>query len=320
MEVLIVAAIPVLFLLAGICILLISQIAGFLQFQQYYRRQRYSRAVVGTYVGQIEAADALLWERAQELEKLAQRLSASNDELTNLGNMKSKFFSMVVHDMRNPLAAILGFASMLKDKAEKPDSREMATRVHSSARFMQTVIADLTDIAIVEAGKMRVEPALQDLRPLLADLAGRYGVLARQKGIRFLYAPAPAPLRVRLDAARFGRVVTNLLDNALKFTPALGTIELSLRAEGHAAVIRVKDSGAGIHPAERQKIFQKYYQSPHIDEQTRKKGWGLGLSIASEIVRLHKATMGVESAGLGKGSTFWVKMPLAAPASEEFLV
>jgi len=316
MEILIVLAIPVLFLLAAVCLLLVMQIAGFLQFRQYYRRQQYSRYLLGGYIDEIDAADRLLWDRAQELESLARRLSASNEELTGLSNMKSKFFSMVVHDMRNPLAAILGMADMLKTRAEKPDSREMAARVKSSAQYMHSLMADLTDMALFEAGKMRIEPELQDLGPELADLAGRYAVLARQRGVRFGYEAWPALLPVRIDRGRFTRVLTNLLDNALKFTPPAGAIFLSARAEGRFAVIRVKDTGAGVHPAEQRKIFEKFYQSPYQSEESRKKGWGLGLSIALEVVRLHGAAIAVESKGLGKGSTFLVKLPLAAAPQE----
>ena len=102
----------------------------------------------------------------------------------------------------------------------------------------------------------------------------------------------------------------NLLNNAIKFTPAGKKVELTMRREGKGFGAYVKDAGIGIHPSETKRIFEKFYQAKYQkDEKLRKQGWGLGLSIAQEVVRAHKGTIGATSPGLGKGSTFWFKVP-----------
>jgi signal transduction histidine kinase len=102
----------------------------------------------------------------------------------------------------------------------------------------------------------------------------------------------------------------NLVNNAIKFTPAGKKVEVSFRREGKYVDTLVKDSGIGIHPSETRKIFEKFYQAKYQkDAALRKQGWGLGLSIAQEVVRAHKGDIGAQSPGLGKGSTFWFKIP-----------
>ena len=120
------------------------------------------------------------------------------------------------------------------------------------------------------------------------------------------------------DKFRLSQVLQNLLGNAIKFTAAGGLVELRSRTEGRWLEISVKDQGAGVHHSEIKKIFEKFYQDKHQkDEKLRNQGWGLGLSIAQEIVMQHKGQIGVNSPGLGKGSTFWFKVPAAlrAPAA-----
>ncbi|MDE2290465.1 MAG: hypothetical protein KGL53_00165, partial [Elusimicrobia bacterium] len=112
------------------------------------------------------------------------------------------------------------------------------------------------------------------------------------------------------DRFRLGQALMNFLNNAVKFTPAGGKVELIAKVIGRTVTLAVKDSGPGIHPSERRKVFEKFYQSQFQDLKNRKKGWGLGLAIATEIVRGHQGDIGVDSAGLGKGSTFWYKVPL----------
>jgi signal transduction histidine kinase len=121
----------------------------------------------------------------------------------------------------------------------------------------------------------------------------------------------PAKFMINGDRFRLSQVLMNLLNNAIKFTPVGKRVELTLRAEGHSAAAYVKDSGIGIHPSETKKIFEKFYQAKYQkDGKLRKQGWGLGLSIAQEVVRAHKGQIGAASPGLGKGSTFWFRIPV----------
>ena len=126
-----------------------------------------------------------------------------------------------------------------------------------------------------------------------------------------LYNPPPAPVMVEGDRFRLGQVMMNLVTNALKFTPQGGTVMVTIAAEGGRAAVYVKDTGIGVHPSEIKKIFEKFYQAKYQkDVKMRKKGWGLGLSIAVEIIRAHGGEIAAASPGLGKGSTFYYKIPL----------
>jgi signal transduction histidine kinase len=112
------------------------------------------------------------------------------------------------------------------------------------------------------------------------------------------------------DKFRLSQVLMNLLNNAIKFTPAGKRVELTLRREGRHLAAYVKDSGIGLHPSETKRIFEKFYQAKYQkDEKLRKQGWGLGLCIAQEVVRAHQGDIGAMSPGLGKGSTFWFRIP-----------
>ncbi|MBI4656020.1 MAG: sensor histidine kinase [Elusimicrobia bacterium] len=103
----------------------------------------------------------------------------------------------------------------------------------------------------------------------------------------------------------------NLLNNSLKFTPPGGKIEIRTKSEGRFIGVYVKDAGIGMDPGETKKIFAKFYQVKSLkDEALKKQGWGLGLAIANEIIRLHKGQIGAQSQGPGKGSTFWFKIPI----------
>ncbi|MBI2362433.1 MAG: hypothetical protein HYV15_03500, partial [Elusimicrobia bacterium] len=181
------------------------------------------------------------------------------------------------------------------------------------------LMSDLTDLAVIEAGKLRLEQKPFLLPQLVADVAPGIGVIAKNNGVEFAYPEVPA-VEVVGDRFRLGQALMNFLNHAVKFTPAGGRVELFAKVIGRTLTLGVKDNGPGIHPSERKKVFDKFYQSQFQDVKNKKKGWGLGLAIATEIVRGHQGDIGVDSAGLGKGSTFWYKVPLKparAPAARQ---
>ncbi|HOW88940.1 MAG TPA: HAMP domain-containing sensor histidine kinase, partial [Elusimicrobiales bacterium] len=234
-------------------------------------------------------------------------------ELGRLNNMKSKFLSMVVHDVRTPLASIRGFSELLMKKNIGEKEEQYLKNIVLSTDQLGHLIADLTDLAMIEAGKLKMEKAVIDFSDIARDILPGITINAQKKGVELAVSPLPSKLLVNGDRFRLSQVLMNLLNNAIKFTPAGKRVELSLRAEGHNAAAYVKDSGIGIHPSETKKIFEKFYQAKYQkDEKLRKQGWGLGLSIAQEVVRSHKGEIGATSPGLGKGSTFWFRIPVGA--------
>ncbi|HBB66194.1 MAG: hypothetical protein A2X28_05745 [Elusimicrobia bacterium GWA2_56_46] len=311
MEVLAIVFIPMILLLLGAGFLVVSQVSGFVQSGSLNRRQQFSNQIIQQYMIQMAMAQSQIVQRSRELEVLSSKLVFSNQELGRLNEMKSKFLSMVVHDVRTPLASIRGFSELLLKKSIGAKEEQYLKNIVLSTDQLGHLISDLTDLAMIEAGKLKMEKARIDFVNIARDIIPGISVNAQKKGVELVVAGTlPSDLMVNGDRFRLSQVLMNLLNNAIKFTPAGKRVELTLRAEGRYAAAYIKDSGIGIHPSETKRIFEKFYQAKYQkDEKLRKQGWGLGLSIAQEIIRSHKGEIGAASPGLGKGSTFWFKVP-----------
>ena len=303
--------IPVLLLLLGGGFLVVAQVSGFMQSNMASSRQNFSNMIIQRYMERIAMARTQLYQRSLELEGLSNKLVFSNQELERLNDMKSKFLSMVVHDVRTPLASIRGFSELLMKKEANEREKTYLKNIVSSTDQLGRLISDLTDLAMIEAGKLKMEKTRIDFSEVAKDILPGISINAQKKGVDLHVNPLPEGIIMNGDRFRLSQVLMNLLNNAIKFTPAAKRVELTLRPEGHGVAAYVKDSGIGIHPSETKKIFEKFYQAKYQkDEKLRKQGWGLGLSIAQEVVRAHKGEIGAVSPGLGKGSTFYFRVPL----------
>ena len=310
MEFLAIIFIPVVLLLLGAGFLVVSQVSGFMQSGSLNRRQHISNTIIQQYIAQIAIAQGQISQRSRELEVLSSKLVFSNQELGRLNDMKSKFLSMVVHDVRTPLASIRGFSELLLKKKVGEREAQYLKNIVSSTDQLGRLIADLTDLAMIEAGKLKMEKAAIEYADIARDILPGILINAQKKGVELVVNELPAGCPIMGDKFRLSQVLMNLLNNAIKFTPSGHRVELSMRREGRKMAAYVKDSGIGIHSSETKRIFEKFYQAKHQkDDKLRKQGWGLGLSIAQEVIRSHKGEIGVTSPGLGKGSTFWFKIP-----------
>ncbi len=313
MEIIVIAIIVLSMFLLGAGFLVVAQVSGFMQSSVFNQRQTFSNRVIQQYIERIALAQGQLYQRKQELEGMSAQLSLSNQELGRLNDMKSKFLSMVVHDVRTPLASIRGFSELLIKKSVTEREAMYLKNIVSSTDQLGRLIADLTDLAMIEAGKLKMEKSLFDFPEMPRDTLPGISINAQNKGVDLVVHDYPEGTLIDGDKFRLSQVLMNLLNNAIKFTPAGKRVELSFKREGKYMLVLVKDSGIGIHPSETKKIFEKFYQAKYQkDEKLRKQGWGLGLCIAQEIVRSHKGDIGADSAGLGKGSTFWFKIPVSA--------
>ena len=310
MEVVIVVLVPVLFLFLAASMLVVSQFSSFFQFGKYSQRRRRDQGEIQDFMAKLATAQSQVFRRSQDLEKMTQKLQSSNAELDRLNGMKSKFLSMAVHDMRTPLASIKGFGEMLSRQELEGTQKKYVDYIVRGTDQINNLMSDLTDLAVIEAGKLRLEKVPFELGSMIRDVGPSIGVVAKTAGINFVYPENVPAVTIVGDRFRLVRVLMNFLNNAVKFTPKGGTVELIVRPLGRYITFSVKDDGPGIHPSERGLIFEKFYQSRFQDMKNKKKGWGLGLSIAQEIVRGHEGAIGVDSAGLGKGSTFWCRIPL----------
>lgn len=313
MEIALLLAPPLLFLALAAAMIVVSQVSGWLTFMRYSRRQQASNRAIYGYVAQLHGAKNVLSRRAAQLHRLSASLAKTNSELENLNLLKTRFMSMAAHDMRTPIATIRGCAELLSDRPLIAKDKKNVQSILASAENVGRLMSDLTDLSIIEAGKLRVALAPLDAGSLVADVFAVHGPAASAKGVELVSTPAPA-VTLYADRFRLGQVLANLVGNALKFTPAGGRVRVSVAAGGGGALFSVTDTGPGIHASEVKRVFEKFYQSKFSDPNAARKGWGLGLSIAAEIVRAHAGEIGVESPGLGKGARFWFFVPSRPPA------
>lgn len=274
------------------------------------RRERALSSAHSKYVEQIETLRTHLVKKVKVLEDTVESLSYSNKELTRLNDVKSKFMSIVAHDLKQPLTSVQGYASMLSEEAKNPADKKVLDNIVKSTESINRLMSDLLDAAMTQTGKLQITPKEFVFNNLVEDIYNQYIIVARQRNIIFRMVEFPIPITVIADRFRIGQVLSNLVNNAFKFTPVGGVVELRyLKEENHIRVM-VIDSGSGLVHLERVKIFEKFQQSEALAEDLRKLGWGLGLSIAQDIIEAHNGAIGADSAGLGKGSVFWFAIPL----------
>jgi PAS domain S-box-containing protein len=245
----------------------------------------------------------------EEREELLQRERDARADAEAANRARDEFLTIVAHELRSPLNAVLGWAQILQRGKYSPKTLEHAIEIiESSARSQQKLIEDLLDSARIVSGKLRleiqavdltrvVEAALETVRPAAdlkrVSLAATYG-----RGID----------RVKGDAERLQQVVWNLLSNAVKFTPEGGSVRVSLDRTGDSIRLSVEDTGAGIKPEFLPFIFDRFLQAEGAAK--RQSGLGLGLALVRHLVQLHRGAVRAESPGEGLGSTFIVTLPL----------
>jgi chemotaxis family two-component system sensor kinase Cph1 len=229
----------------------------------------------------------------------AQRAARARDELV----------AVVSHDLKNPLGVIKLQASLLRRLADDGASHlgESIERIQRSAQRMISLIGDLLDLAKIEAGRFALQPRAEPAAEIVAEALALLRPLAEAKGVALDQQAAP-DLRVLADRERVFQVVSNLVGNAIKFTPAGGRISLRVAASGGEALFAVTDTGPGVAPENLSRIFERYWQAP----DGRREGSGLGLYIAKGIVEAHGGKIWVERADTG-GAAFKFTLPLAEP-------
>ncbi|OLE66235.1 MAG: hypothetical protein AUG03_00860, partial [Acidobacteria bacterium 13_1_20CM_2_68_14] len=232
-------------------------------------------------------------------------------ELKRLERVRREFVANVSHELRTPLTAIKGYAETLRDGGlrDPETAAEFVRVIHRHAERLRALIEDLLDLAAVEQGEARI-----DLAPVaLRDVATQAEAVARpaaagKRHTLTLDVPGDLP-RVLADRDRLGQVLINLLDNAVKFTPEGGRIEVSARPSSGRVVLSVKDNGVGIPPEDIGRIFERFYRVGRSRDR-REGGTGLGLAIAKHLTQAMGGTIEVESRP-GSGTTFRVSLPAA---------
>jgi len=233
-------------------------------------------------------------ETREKIEKLAKELEKTNERLKELDQLKSEFVSLATHQIRGPLTAIKGYASMMRDG----DYGEVPARIKGtvdiifeSSNALTTVVQDFLDISRIEQGRMKYELTVFDFSKLVQSVGEELAPVGERRGLR----------------VKMRQIIGNLIDNAIKYT-SRGHIIVSLKKSGANARLEVKDTGVGIRPETLPKLFQKFSRAEDASK-ANVLGTGLGLYAAKKLLEAQSGTIWAESEGEEKGSTFSVELP-----------
>jgi signal transduction histidine kinase len=242
--------------------------------------------------------------------RMIDSLERAYEELNRLNKLKTDFIAIASHELRTPLSVILGYTAVLKDDAQGEMSAHIEA-VLNSALQMRSLIEGMTNLRYVQIDENEMAFAPVDLREALDLACQDIQPLAQAKDQLLSYEPPEDAIPAYLDLPKAVMAFTNVLNNAVKFTPPGGAIIVTVERRPREVWVRVADSGYGLPETELERIFVQFYQVE--DPLTRRHGGlGLGLTIARAIVERHQGRIWAESPGLGEGSCFTIVLPLAA--------
>ena len=275
--------------------------------------QQISTEEFKTATGELYKRNLELADLYKKLEVLNSELGVANDKLKNLDQLKSEFLSLASHQLRSPLTAIKGYASMLIEESFGTLSEgqdKAAKRIYASAQGLSNIVEDLLNISKIEQGGMKYEFAPVDLTKIVTELYEEMKIAAENKELKLtLNMPTDKPCMAVVDALKIKQVFLNLVDNSIKYT-LKGKVTISLSCSTDTVYFSVTDTGVGISSETKDKLCAKFSRGEGGKMNTG--GSGLGLYLAREITRAHKGDITITSDGIEKGTTFTVTLPALA--------
>ena len=270
------------------------------------------KVVVAARAYPAEAMKPIPAQGPQEVQDLTRAFNSMVRRVDGAQRSQRDFVANVSHELKTPLTSIQGFAQAILDNtADTPEARTHAAAIiyNESAR-MHRMALDLLDLARLEAGTADLNMSPVDAGALLRSVLEKFTPQAQKAGVGlFVDVPEGLPT-VNGDGDRLAQVFTNLVDNALKFTPADGRVTLSAKKAGVEMELSVTDTGSGVPEEALPRLFDRFYQADPSRASGERRGAGLGLSIVKEIVEAHGGKIGVRSRA-GHGTTFVIHLPLA---------
>jgi signal transduction histidine kinase len=250
-------------------------------------------------------------ELGQQFNVMADRLSESVRMLQADRDRLREFVADVSHELRTPIAALRTFTELQRDGAVDDAQRaEFLVRSTEQISRLEWLSTNLLDLSRIDSGIFPLDMRWGDLRDPVRSVVEAHSEMAEQRGVSLVSEVPVSPVMVRFDRERILQLLTNLVGNALKFTPSGGEVVVQLADREEDAVLEVRDSGPGIPEAEQPLVFDRFFRGTNVGE-ARASGSGLGLAIARSIVEMHGGSIAVASA-LGRGSTFTVTLPRRA--------
>jgi signal transduction histidine kinase len=276
--------------------------------------RNYNRVLVESLRNRFEN-EALAHElahRAEELERARQTAEQARAEAEVANRSKTQFFAAASHDLRQPLHALGLFAAALSEKVKDPEVVQVVNSINASVDALEGLFNELLDISKIDAGAIKANPQDFALGPLLERLRMDFEPEAFERGLGLKVRPSR--LHVRSDPVLVERILRNLITNALRYTPR-GRVLVAARSRGTGVALEVWDTGTGIAAAQRERIFEEFYQVGNPERNSR-KGLGLGLSIVRRLANLLGAPVGLSSEP-GRGSRFSLTLPRGMPPAPE---
>lgn len=251
-------------------------------------------------------------QRKEELQEISDRLAIANTELHRLDTAKSEFISIASHQLRTPLTAIKGFVSLLLEGAYgrlEPAVADTLNKVYLANARLMNLVENLLNISRIEAGRIQYQFAPTKLEDILTELHELFILAAHEKGLRFNISLPPVPLPIlSLDGAKIREVVSNVIDNSIKYTEK-GDVLVAAEQRGTKVVVTVSDTGVGIDPDDLPRLFKKFERGKDA-VQVNVSSTGLGLYVGKSFIEAHGGTIRAESAGKGKGAQFILELPV----------
>jgi PAS domain S-box-containing protein len=238
-----------------------------------------------------------------------------NKQLQDTDRRKNEFLAMLAHELRNPLAPITNAAQMLDlwNKGDNKDAQLACEVIGRQVRQMTRIVDDLLDMSRIAQGKIKLRTAVIDVSSIVSAAVETSRPLIEGRKHKLNITLASEALKVEADLTRMAQVVTNLLNNAAKYTEEGGQIWLSVRREGNDATISVRDNGIGMRAEMLATVFDLFTQADRAIDRSQ-GGLGIGLTLVRTLVELHRGSVSASSDGVGRGSEFVIRMPLAGTA------
>jgi signal transduction histidine kinase len=260
-------------------------------------------------IGEVEELTNAFNRMAERLEAGRRELEEQNERLRESEQAKSELVSVVAHELRTPLASVLGFTSvLLQREVSEEQQREYLNIIEAQGRRLSALVNDFLDVQRLEEGKLSIASELVDVSRVVREQSELFAGQSPKHLLDVSLPPTPLP--VRGDSNRLAQVVANLLSNAIKYSPSGGTVRVAGKRNGTTVRITVQDEGVGIPAEVQREIFGKFVRGHAAAEGI--EGTGLGLAISRSLVEAHGGQINFESTK-GRGSTFWFELPTASP-------
>jgi signal transduction histidine kinase/DNA-binding response OmpR family regulator len=293
----------------GLCAMLLGLGAvGGVRYRFYALRRRKEELnrKVQTRTQELAAAKEEAEQAKETTEEALETVEEQAEQLRRLDDMKSRFFANVSHELRTPLSLMIGPVQQLLDRDERPDSEtEMLEIVHRNAERLQHLVEQLLDLARYDAGHLDLAPQRHEWAAFVEQVTQRFAPMAEAEGVTLSTNVGDAERAAVFDPNRMETVLSNLLRNALTYTPAGGAVEVRAAVDDEEATLAVADTGPGIPPGEQEALFDRFTRGVG---PSQRGGTGIGLALTKALVTLHDGTVSVDSTP-EDGSTFTVRWP-----------